>query len=130
MSRGRPSKYKPEYCQLLIEHMEKGFSFESFAGIVGTCRQTIYTWTEDYPEFLDAKKEASGRCQVFWEEQGLKGLWNQHQGKNLNTSNWIFQMKNRFGWKDRVESEHSVSEKVEKLVIDLGESDDSEERDS
>ena len=29
---GRPTDYKKEYCELLIEHMAAGFSFESFAG--------------------------------------------------------------------------------------------------
>ena len=27
---GRPTKYKPEYCEMLIEHMSEGLSFESF----------------------------------------------------------------------------------------------------
>lgn len=58
---GQPTKYKPEYCQLVIDHMSRGLSFESFAGVVGTCKQTIYSWMAKYPEFLDARNQADAK---------------------------------------------------------------------
>lgn len=115
MAGGRPSKYKKKYCKELVDHMSKGFSFEAFAGRIGTCKQTIYTWTEKHPEFLDAKKIAFESSRFFWEDKGLdylveKRMTTQNDkgftvetSEKLNNTVWIFNMKNRFGWKDRPE---------------------------
>lgn len=49
-------KYKPEYCDMLIEHMAEGFSFESFGGKVRCGRTTLYDWVANFPEFAEAKE--------------------------------------------------------------------------
>lgn len=100
---GRPTDYKPEYCDLVIEHMAKGYSFESFAGLVDAHKDTIYEWLKSHPEFTDAKKKATDKCRLFWESVGIEGVWNHPEEKTLNTGNYVFQMKNRFKWTDRVE---------------------------
>lgn len=118
MGAGRPSTYKPEYCEMLKDHMGKGFSYESFSAIVKSNRDTLYNWEKLFPEFSDAKKEAFEKSRLFWEDQGLKGLWEETEydekgrplkTKKLNSTVWIFNMKNRFGWMDRVE--HTGEEK-------------------
>jgi hypothetical protein len=97
---GRPSKYDPKFCDLLVDHMSKGFSFESFAGLINVRTQTIYNWLKSEPNFLEAKSIAFERSRLFWEDVGIKHIKNIYQGDNLNTTLWIFNMKNRFGWKD------------------------------
>lgn len=105
---GRPTKYKRAYCQMVIDHMEQGFSFESFAGLIGTHKQTIYDWRNTHPEFSDSVKIAFEKCRVWWEKQGMEGLWSTKEG-TFNSSNYIFQMKNRFRdeWKDKHETENT-----------------------
>lgn len=106
---GRPTKYKQEYCQLLIDHMAQGYSYETFPAIIDVCIKTIYTWETEYKEFLQAKMKAFSLCQKFWEELGVKHIlnesWSEGKGaggsKSLNASVWIFNMKNRFKWRDR-----------------------------
>jgi len=103
---GRPTDYKSEYCEELIQHMAEGFSFESFAGKVRASKQTIYDWLDAHPEFLDAKKEAFEQSRLFWESVGI----NLTTGKlNGNPTTWIFNMKNRFKqeWRDKQEVEQS-----------------------
>jgi DNA-binding XRE family transcriptional regulator len=100
---GRPTLYKPEYCKALVEHMSKGFSYETFGAVVNVSKQTMYDWEEKHPEYVDAKKEAFLKCQLFWENIGIEGIWNEPNGRTLNTGNYCFQMKNRFKWSDRVE---------------------------
>lgn len=100
---GRPTKYKPEYCEELIEYMAKGFSFEAFAGKIQTHKDTLYEWCKVHKDFSDAKSLGLSRALVFWEEIGIRGLWNEEGGPKLNTANYIFQLKNRFKWTDRVE---------------------------
>ena len=57
--------YKPEYCQMLIDHMSKGYSFESFAGKIGRGVRTIYEWREKFEEFQDACSAGFGRAQEY-----------------------------------------------------------------
>lgn len=95
---GRPSKYREEFCDLLIEHMAKGLSFESFAGTQRVSRAVLYNWEEMHPEFLDAKKIGLEMNRLWWEKQGIDGLWTHENGPKFNTGLWIFNMVNRHGW--------------------------------
>jgi hypothetical protein len=123
---GRPSDFKEEYCQMLIEHMATGLSFESFAGLIGTCKQTLYTWTQNYPQFLDAKYKAFSECQLFWEKKGLEGLFTEseydpqtktNKTKAINDRIWRINMYNRFGWSDK--KEITTDDKPKKLIIKM-----------
>lgn len=107
---GRPTSYKKEYCELLIEHMSKGLSYEAFAGSIGVSKQTIYDWEKVNPEFLDAKYIGTEKSRIFWESLGINHILNVSEsfGKDagsksvsLNAPVWVFNMKNRFGWKDK-----------------------------
>ena len=93
---GRPSHYKLEYCDQLVKHMSKGYSFETFARKIKKSKQTLYTWSKQHPEFLDAKKKGETYCKYFWEDIGIKGM--KGEIKNFNAVLWIVNMKNRFGW--------------------------------
>jgi DNA-binding XRE family transcriptional regulator len=119
MPMGRPTDYRPEYCDMLVEHMSKGYSYESFAGLIGTCKQTIYTWEKVNPQFLDAKSRAFAACHMFWEKLAIDNPMNTKNG-GLNSAVWIFNMKNRFKWTDRVEVEAGEETKnVIKLAYKL-----------
>lgn len=96
--RGRPSKYRKEYCELLVSHMEGGLSFESFAAEVGVIPDTLYEWVKKHPEFSDAKKRGWALSQLFWEKIGIAGATGRIRG--FNAASWIFNMKNRFKWRD------------------------------
>lgn len=101
--------------------MSKGYSYESFAGLVGVSKQTIYDWEEKHQEFVDAKRIAFAACQFFWEKLAIDNPMNTKNG-GLNTGLWIFNMKNRFKWTDRVEVEAgSETKNVIKLAYKLGE---------
>lgn len=110
---GRPSKYKPEYCQMLIDHMSQGLSFESFAAVINISRDTLFEWSKEHDDFSYSKKIAFDNCQLFWEKLGIDNILNvsesesfgegqsKSSSKSLNASAWIFNMKNRFKWKDK-----------------------------
>ena len=104
---GRPSKYKKKFCNMLIDHMSKGFSFESFAGVAKVNQDTLHEWKKVHREFSEAKNIASGISMLWWERIGIAAMIGQEimlNGKkqkiNINTAMWIFNMKNRFGWSD------------------------------
>lgn len=63
---GRPTKYKPEYVQIVYDACSGyGLDNKGLAKILLTTPQTIATWMKEYPEFFDAVKAG-------------KDLWNTH----------------------------------------------------
>ena len=119
-AKGQLSKYKSEYCEMLIDHMAKGLSFESFAGVIGVHFDTLYEWAKVHHAFSESKRQARAKCILFWEEAGIKGMSDQ----NFKAPVWIYNMKCRFPdqWADKTQTEISgtpiqinISEKASKL---------------
>lgn len=123
---GRDSEFKEEFCQQLVWHMEKGYSFETFAAKADVSRQTLYNWVDQYPQWAKAKDIAFNKCLLFWEQQGIDGLYNESfkdgdgstHSKSINASLWIFNMKNRFKWRDRLDEEEKKSDRPLKELSD------------
>lgn len=130
---GRPTKYDPIYCEMLIRHMEGGLSYESFAGSIRVCRTTLYEWEEHHPEFSYAKSVGRELERLFWEKAGIDGLYNEtiKDGdgmtitKSINSAVWIFNCKNRLGWRDKQDvittdtSTDTLSKEVAALTEEL-----------
>jgi hypothetical protein len=107
---GAPSKYNKEFDQMLIDHMEKGYSFKSFSAVAGVCEDTLFEWVKTEESFAEAKETAFAKCLLYCEKLGIDNIINtsesfgNNQGstsKSLNGSVWIFNMKNRFKWRDK-----------------------------
>lgn len=60
------------------------------------------TLLEDSEEFRATEKERQALCEVWWERQGRR----MTSGGDGNATVWIFNMKNRFGWRDKQEIDH------------------------
>lgn len=101
ISPGQPTKYKKEYCQLLIDHMARGYSFESFAGELSIAIKTLYNWQMQHPEFLQAKEIGRAKGLNYDEKLLTKGAEGAARGYNFNAHKW--KMANMYGWKDRTE---------------------------
>lgn len=113
------SKYDPDYCGQLIDHMAKGLSIESFAGEIGVTQKTIYNWKETYPEFEDAASIGHCKSLLFYERAGAN-LALTGQG---NATSIVFNLKNRDPrlWRDRteVDNTHNVKiQRIERVIID------------
>ncbi len=102
---GRPTKYKPEYCEMLVEHMSQGASATSFAAEIDIARSTINEWADAHPEFSEAVKRGKAKCAAWWEKTGRTQAID---GKG-NATLVIFGLKNMAGedWRDKQEIEHS-----------------------
>lgn len=98
---GRPTKYKKKYCEMLIEHMAKGLSYESFAGKIEVSRDTLYEWEKEHKDFSDSKKIGLGKGLLKMEEFGIEGMTGGI--KDFKPNIWIFKMKNKHGWRDKTE---------------------------
>ena len=104
------SKYKPEYCQLLIEHMSKGMSFRSFAGSISCGIRTIYDWCDRHPEFKEAKEVAQGKCETFYTNLGLDLATGVIEKGNATAFVWL--TKNILKWTDKEQTQGDNSQPI------------------
>ena len=101
---GRPTDYKPEYCQMVVELGREGAGKAEMAAACGVVRQTLDNWIKAHPEFLDAITRAREESLAWWEKQGRLGIF---MGKTFNANAYALQVFNRFpdDWKRNPEIE-------------------------
>lgn len=114
MPAGRPTKYRPEMCQTVIDVAATGAGVAEIACELDITKETFYQWVKQKPEFSDAFKIAKQKCQAWWEKQGRR-----LDGGDLNHGLWKLNMVNRFpnDWADKKEVEHSVEKNTLKDLI-------------
>ena len=93
---GRPTTYRPEYCDLVLEMGAQGKSYAQMGAAIGVARKTIYEWADKYPEFGDAIARARELALAWWEDQGQQGMWDTPNGVRLNPQLWSRSMAARF----------------------------------
>lgn len=75
MSAGRPSLYKPSYCDDVIEYGKQGKSIAWMAATIGVDRTTIeIAWPQAHPEFSISLTQARLLSQLWWEDAGQSNL--------------------------------------------------------
>lgn len=119
----RPTKYKKEYCEDIIEFMSKGGSLTQFAADIDVCRETVYEWGRVHSDFSDAIKKAKTKCEAYWEKIGHEGMYLGGKDSPFQASMYIFKMKARFGWKDKHEVSGDVNQNIT-LSYNVDEDDD------
>lgn len=107
--RGRPSDYKPEYCDEIVAHMSGGASITSFAAEIDVARSTINEWMSVHPEFSEAVKRAKAKCAAWWELQGREIATGKADG---NPTLVIFGLKNMADedWREKHAIDHTSSD--------------------
>lgn len=105
---GRPTDYKPEFCERVIDLMSEGASKAEVASELCRSYQTFLNWQAAHPEFLEAVKEGERLSQGWWERLGREGASGV---KPVNPTVYIFNMKNRFkdDWSDTSRQEIKAS---------------------
>lgn len=89
---GRPTDYRDEYCETVIELGEQGKSHAQIARSLGVARQTLYDWSKVHPEFLGAITRAKDLALAWFEDKGQDGLTTP----GFNASLWAKQVSCRF----------------------------------
>lgn len=93
MPAGRPSSYKPEYCEAVVEMGKQGFSVVEMATEIGVARSTLEeAWPSAHPEFSEALTHARECSQTWWERTGRVGMIEN----TINASIWSRSMAARF----------------------------------
>ncbi len=89
---GRPTLYRPEYCERVIELGREGKSPAQIAADLDVARATLGLWAEAHPEFMTALTRANDLSQAWFENKGQEGL--EKPGFNANL--WAKQVSARF----------------------------------
>lgn len=101
---GRPPLYKEEFCERVIELLKEGASIEEIGLELNCGYSTVYYWMDQHPEFLEAIKKGREFSKGWWYKVGRCSM----RDKEFNSGLWFMNMKNRFGWQDRVEQNNNV----------------------
>lgn len=101
---GRPSLYRVEYCDTVIELGKQGYSKARMAAHFDVAKQTIDQWAKDHAEFSDALTRARTHSQSWWENEAQSGLKN----RDFNAGIWDKSVKSMFreDYQDRSTLEH------------------------
>jgi hypothetical protein len=100
---GRPPKYKPEFCERVVELGAQGLSECEIAVDLGVARSTLHFWKGEHPDFLAALTRAKEAEQAWWERTGRNALF----AERFNSAVWSKSMSSRFRdeYTDRVKNE-------------------------
>lgn len=128
MPAGRPTDYKPEYAELALAQCEAGATLYDLAEYFDVARSTIQRWANNFPEFRAAirtgRDAADDRVEASLYERAAGYSHpdvhiSNYQGEVTvtpivkhyppDTAAAFIWLKNRRGWKDKTEVEHSLA---------------------
>jgi hypothetical protein len=89
---GRPSKYKPEFCDNIIELAKTGAGMVEWALACDVDRTTLFDWAASHEDFSTALSRAKLEEQRWWEQAGRGGMYLD----KFNALVWKTSMQARF----------------------------------
>lgn len=99
---------------MLLEIGKDGGSIVEMRAAIGLTQTSWTTLKKDNQDFSDYVDECLLHSQVWWEKQGRKMASGQADG---NAPTWIFNMKNRFGWTDKTQSEITGKQEIKVMSV-------------
>jgi hypothetical protein len=136
---GRPSDYKPEYCELAKKQCEEGATDQELADYFDVSVRTLYRWKNSHPEFCQALKASKAPADERVERSLFERAVGYERdeidirvidGRIVQTpirkfyppdpTSMIFWLKNRRAaeWRDKQEIEHKGGITVQASPID------------
>jgi hypothetical protein len=120
---GRPSKYKPEYCEQAYKFCLLGCTDVELSDFFGITERTLNRWKHDHSEFCQSLKDGKENA----DNEVAQSLYNKAVGGD--TTAMIFWLKNRrkAQWRDKqehehsgkIEHEHEISPQVKKVIDEI-----------
>ena len=106
---GRPTLYKPEYCEEVIALGKLGKSTEAIGAILGVGTKTLYNWRDENPEFLHALELAKEFELQWWEDIAQLHMIENKESDKINASIWSRSMAARFPKKYREQVKQEIT---------------------
>lgn len=109
---GRPTLYRPEHCDAVIDAMSEGLDLSAFAGTIRVSRETVYEWQRVHRDFADAVNIGKATRLLFLQRK----LLTTQIGVGVTAS--IFALKNADpdNWQDRYNTVSEVNVSIKKLT--------------
>lgn len=103
---GRPTDYKPEYCETVNKLALLGLTDSQMANLLEVSEVTFNAWKKKHPEFLKSLKDGKEIADAsIAKSLYKKALGYDYHGKHYpaDTTAIIFWLKNRQpkGWRDK-----------------------------
>ena len=116
---GAPTKYMPEMDAIAEAVLTSGDTLADLAADLGIARDTLNDWRKKYLTFSAAVARGLRQSERWWRREGKAAL----KDGRYNTNMYKFQMANRFGWSEKVETKttvtHEIGEDTAALLADL-----------
>lgn len=97
---GRPSKYKPEFVEAIVQNGRKGMTVPEMADEFDVSIQSLYEWSGVYPEFSEAFSRAQEAAEACWARKirdGLEKAPSEFQG----AANLKYMAQRFKGWSEK-----------------------------
>ena len=92
-------KYTPDMCDRIQEWYAQGDSNVQVAHKLDICKETLYAWIQQYPEFAEAVKRGTTASEHWWTDLGTRQCKGEFKGSEKI---WQMNMTNRFKWQNQV----------------------------
>lgn len=103
---GRPTKYDPKFCELVIKAGMEGKSSSYICSMLAIGRTTFDRFMAAHEEFRDAYQLSQEYSCEWWESQARRNI--KDPAKSFNANLYAFHMRNRF--------KHHYSESMGSIV--------------
>jgi hypothetical protein len=113
---GRPTSYRPEFCETVLNDASLGHTLGATAARIGVARSTLSDWAHRFPEFAEAIELAKGIGQRFYEGHLIDIA--RRGGDSTRMSAIKLGLFNVGGqdWKDRITADHNVTFSLGDLI--------------
>ena len=101
---GRPSEYRPEYCERVIELGKEGKLPAQMAAAIDVTKVTLHEWARVHPEFSYAFDQARGHAEAWHLEKATETAIGSRGG---NAPMAKFLLSAAFGYRETSGVEHS-----------------------
>lgn len=105
--------YRREIFQLLLKHLEKGYSLDCFEHASDdSIRRYLKVYKEEWIE--EELREAQRIGKTMWEDVGFRQANGQCIG---NSRSWYYNMANRYGWREKLDIEQEHKGQVQVNIV-------------
>lgn len=117
MPAGRPTKYKPEYCEQVIEIMSQGLSLTAFAGKISVARSSINEWIDNHEEFSEAVRVGKAKRTLALE----MGMLSADSGPAVTARMFALKNADPDEWREKqsLDLNHGLQDSLKEVLAEI-----------